>query len=871
MGAKKHEASHAPPSEGQLPVEASTPSNKMSIWVPPALYAALLYMAFVLHGTVPEVRPAVTPLEQGFSAARTRPVIQDLVDCGLKYVGSPANEECAVNAVLAHVEVATKDATTDVEVQVQSASGHFYLDFIGGLTNIYRNLTNVVVRVKGKQADPSSSSSSSCALLVSSHFDSAIGSPAASDANAEIGIMVELLRRWAKLPLPLDVIFNFNGGEEMLLPAAHGFVTSHSWSKDICAVVNLESTGSGGREVLFQTGPANRWLVEAYARHVERPHLSSVLQVLFQTGIIPGDTDYRVYRDFGSIPGVDFAVLANDYVYHTSRDDMAHLDFRSIQRYGDTALQLAEGIAEKLDAGPLSETAAKEESAVFFDIAGVFTVVYSAPLALRVHLTSSVLIFSWLFHQGGFAPLQVGLRVALAGIGGLLTSLGVAGVVSFSSGALASSSTPALSFLLYASATTLGFFGALDRLGFEKFSQQEVVRGSIALTTLVSTFSSLWSRTVIGSYVPFVVSIIPCLADILRTLVLPSTLGDIVFLISFLLPWQLISQLYVLAVELLCALTMRSGTSVPGELVVAGIQGLLVACIAIVSANFLVVLPRRPVMNAMAVTLALGLIIACSTFPYSYDRPKRIYLQDTARTGFVWDLSKESGTPPAAFSISSGVWTVSMDWNNVDTMAEHSEVGLPLQSKYVDESIGLYGEMPYPFPIKPFLKGGVFSTGERPRLPNALELRLDKVPSIGSGGSSHVHVSVSGGPQIFMAIGPRSAVKRWSLGYEHDKSSTLESHMQKVDSNLPNELPPLRNDCDCLWLMFNEGGRDPTRGRAEAFNLTLDVTENNFRIDAWSTHLSSTSDRIEAYKARAPSWAAVMGWVSEVQVHKIQL
>jgi len=61
-----------------------------------------------------------------------------------------------------------------------------------------------------------------------------------------------------------------------------------------------------------------------------------ISQALFHTGLIPGETDFRIYRDFGNIPGADFAVLTNGWVYHTWRDDLAHLDFRSVQRYGES-------------------------------------------------------------------------------------------------------------------------------------------------------------------------------------------------------------------------------------------------------------------------------------------------------------------------------------------------------------------------------------------------------------------------------------------------------------------------------------------------------------------------------------------------------
>lgn len=116
--------------------------------------------------------------------------------------------------------------------------------------------------------------------------------------------MLEVLRKISRFSQPPrhNIIFLFNGAEESPLQAAHGFITQHPWAKSVKVVVNLEAAGAGGKIILFQTGPNRPWLLKYYSK-VPHPIGSATGEELFQSGFIPSDTDFRVFRDFGNTIG----------------------------------------------------------------------------------------------------------------------------------------------------------------------------------------------------------------------------------------------------------------------------------------------------------------------------------------------------------------------------------------------------------------------------------------------------------------------------------------------------------------------------------------------------------------------------------------
>lgn len=250
-------------------------------------------------------------------------------------VGTVENEVLAVNFLKKRISAIQQKAheSQNVTLDHQIVSGSYFLPFKpSGMFNIYRKIQNVVVRLDGDSPN---------ALMVNCHFDSMPGSPGAADDGANCAIMLELISILSTRTSRNrhSVIFLFNGAEEVALRASHGFITQHRWAKDVKAFINLEAAGSGGKETLFQTGPGNSWLLDHY-KAVRRPFAQAVGEEIFQSGVIPSDTDFRIFRDFGDVPGMDFAHASKGYRYHTKFDSIDYLTQGVLQRTGENMLSL---------------------------------------------------------------------------------------------------------------------------------------------------------------------------------------------------------------------------------------------------------------------------------------------------------------------------------------------------------------------------------------------------------------------------------------------------------------------------------------------------------------------------------------------------
>lgn len=319
-----------------------------------------------------------------FIGERSRNQLYELARIGVKTTGTVENEVYAVNYLLKEIAKIRKTARLDLydlDVRVQHSSGQFKL---WTMAISYRNITNIVVKISPKQ------SFSRSYLLLNSHFDSAVGSPAAADAGVMIVTMLETLRVLSRSSQELKnpVIFLLNGAEENGLLGSHAFITQHEWAPYCKALINLDSAGSGGREIVFQSGPHNPWLLKYYQQSVPHPFVSTIAEELFQHNFIPSDTDFRVFRDYGGVPGLDIAHTLNGYVYHTKFDTFGNLERGTYQTTGENVLALTRALANAEELGTIGATT--RGNAVFNDFLGCFTVAYSEATGVTINIITSV-------------------------------------------------------------------------------------------------------------------------------------------------------------------------------------------------------------------------------------------------------------------------------------------------------------------------------------------------------------------------------------------------------------------------------------------------------------------------------------------------
>uniref|UniRef100_A0A4W3HYA7 Endoplasmic reticulum metallopeptidase 1 n=1 Tax=Callorhinchus milii TaxID=7868 RepID=A0A4W3HYA7_CALMI len=610
--------------------------------------------------------------------------LQHITELGPRPSGSPANEILTVNYLLEQVQKMKEGggAAHQITVDVQRPTGSFSIDFLGGFGSYYDNISNVVVKLEPKHG-------AKHAVLANCHFDSVANSPGASDDAVSCAVMLEVLNSLSHLSTPLHhaVIFLFNGAEENVLQASHGFITQHPWAKLIRAFINLEAAGVGGKELVFQTGPENPWLVQAYVRAAKHPFASVVGQEIFQSGVIPADTDFRIYRDFGNIPGIDLAFIENGYIYHTKYDTADRISLDSIQRAGDNILAVLQYLATSVELA--DSKAYRHGTMVFFDVLGLFVVAYPARIGAIINYLVAAAAIVYLAKKFSVSKglgcnylkdllYAIGITV-ICWFTIFFTILIVAVFVSLIGQSMSWYTHFYVSIVFYGSIALIKlilihtlaknlFYGVMNLLLLAELYYDATLT-IWCCVLLYFTHRDLCSAYVAGLWVAFPLLTRLLIGNKLKqngSMVKPTA----IYFLGLFVPYLLTMYLMWSAFEMFTPILGRSGTEIPPDIVLASI---IAGCTIILTAYFVGLIylcrsTKRTLLTLGSVFIAAAVLVCSGAcFPYSSNpdspHPKRVYLQHTTRT--FRDLGGE------IIKRDSGIWINAFDYTLMSHVTPH--------------------------------------------------------------------------------------------------------------------------------------------------------------------------------------------------------
>ncbi|CAA6655257.1 unnamed protein product [Spirodela intermedia] len=382
--------------------------SKQSVRRPPILFLALLILLINGSWAVYHFQFKVLPVplsakqagKRGFSEELAMQHVKALTKLGPHPVGSDALD-LALQYVLAASNKIKESAHWEVDVEVdlfhaKIGANRLVKGLFKGKTLVYSDLKHVVLRISPKYLPEAEES----AVLVSSHIDTVFSTQGAGDCSSCVAVMLELARgmsQWAH-GFKNSIIFLFNTGEEEGLNGAHSFITQHPWRNTIRFVIDLEAMGIGGKSSIFQVCGTHAWAVESFSRVARYPSGHIIAQDLFLSGVIKSATDFQVYVEVAGLSGLDFAYADKSAVYHTKNDKLELLKPGSLQHLGENMLPFLLEVGRssylskdnKLD----TEKGTGPGQTVFFDVLGMYMVVYSRRFADLLH---NSIILMWIF------------------------------------------------------------------------------------------------------------------------------------------------------------------------------------------------------------------------------------------------------------------------------------------------------------------------------------------------------------------------------------------------------------------------------------------------------------------------------------------
>lgn len=252
-------------------------------------------------------------------------------------------------------------------------------DLVGkrdGFQNWY--LKNVIVHIPANAAKPSQE-----ALMFMGHIDSVPMGTGASDDGVACAVMLEAIHYYLEqmengYTLTNDLVFCFVNGEEYKLQGSKAFMADFNGFNNIVERIkfgtNLESRGTSGTLIMFETSKNNYKTMQMFSKVNQSAFTSSIATMIYD--MMPNSTDFSSFKEV--YQGLNLANIGGGENYHTQNDNPNNVGSTYLSQQAQTIDQLISYLGNY----PLSDLHNTEEAGIFFSYLDMGTIVYTKKVAI---------------------------------------------------------------------------------------------------------------------------------------------------------------------------------------------------------------------------------------------------------------------------------------------------------------------------------------------------------------------------------------------------------------------------------------------------------------------------------------------------------
>lgn len=347
-----------------------------------AVAAVLLAVMLVLSIVDTKERRYNTSFDQGNIMTH----IEKLSENGPRSVTNKEANEKAVEYIASKLK-----AYGAVESESRSAPAYTVQQYVAtDETGRYQNfyLKNVIAYIPANAEKPSGD-----AVMFMGHFDSVPMGQGASDDGVACATMLEAYRYYLEklqngFEITNDLVFCFVNGEEYNLFGSRAFMNEFKGFDNIVDRikfgVNLESRGTDGTLIMFETAENNYDTVKLFSKVNKSVFTCSIATMVYST--MPNSTDFSNFKD--RYQGLNMANIGGGEDYHTRNDAPENVG----RSYLSQQAAIVEALTENLANYELLRLYDAKESAIFFSYLNITTVVYNHTTSVIIAIIAIIML-----------------------------------------------------------------------------------------------------------------------------------------------------------------------------------------------------------------------------------------------------------------------------------------------------------------------------------------------------------------------------------------------------------------------------------------------------------------------------------------------